>query len=80
MQVLLHYAGQRFRLLALAAGTLTHVSAEKLASMNQQEAEAQCHDLDLLALFVISNRAHPASRATVTSLQERYMSFQARLL
>ncbi|DBA67665.1 TPA: hypothetical protein ACH3X2_001258 [Trebouxia sp. C0005] len=70
-QVVLEYAGQSFRLLALAAGTLRRVTAERLASMSQQEAEAECGHMDLLALIVLSNSAHSASRPAITSLQER---------
>lgn len=71
MQTLLDYAGQSFRLLALAAGPLTHVSAEQLASMDQQEAEAHCGHMDLLALLVLSNHAHPSSEETITNLHGR---------
>ncbi|KAL0024457.1 hypothetical protein WJX77_006172 [Trebouxia sp. C0004] len=70
-QVVLEYAGQSFRLLALAAGTLRRVTAERLASMSQQEAEAECDHMDLLALIVLSNSAHSTSRPAITSLQER---------
>ena len=69
---MLKYAGQSFRLLALAAGTLRHVTAERLASMSQQEAEAECDHMDLLALLVLSNSAHTSSRPAISSLQERY--------
>ena len=69
---MLEYAGQSYRLLALAAGTLRQVTAERLASMSQQEAEAECDHMDLLALIVLSNSAHSASRPAITSLQERY--------
>ena len=72
MQVVLEYAGQSFRLLALAAGTLRRVTAERPASMSQQEAEAECGHMDLLALLVLSNSAHSSSRPATTSLQERY--------
>ncbi len=72
MQVVLEYAGQSFRLLAPAASTLRQVTAERLASMSQQEAEAECDHMDLLALIVLSNSAHASSRPAITSLQERY--------
>ena len=72
MQVVLEYAGPSFRLLALAAGTLRHVTAERLASMSQQEGEAGCDHMDLLALIVLSNSAHASSRPAIISLQERY--------
>ena len=72
MQVVLEYAGQSFRLLALAAGTLRRVTAERLASMSQQDAEAECDHMDLLALIVLSNSAHSSSRPAITGLQERY--------
>lgn len=72
MQVVLEYAGQSFRLLALAAGTLRQVTAGRLPSMSQQEAEAECDHMDLLALIVLSNSAHASSRPAITSLQKRY--------
>ena len=57
--------------MALAVGTLTDVSNDRLVSMHQQEAEACCGDMTLLDLLVLSNAAHRSSRATVTTLQER---------
>ena len=62
-------------MLALAAGALTHVNAERLASMDQQEAEAHCSHMELLALLVLSNHAHPSSQDTITDLHERRVSW-----
>ena len=74
MQVLNDYAGQSFRLMALAVGTLRHASPSELASMDQQQAERHCDHMDLLGLVVLSNHLHPASQNTITELQERYAS------
>lgn len=71
LQVLVEYAGQSFRLLALAVGTLSNVSAAELAGMDQQQAEACCGPLDLLGLQVLSNHLRPSSRQTVTNLKDR---------
>ena len=65
------YAGQSFRLMALAVGTLRHASLSDLASMDQQQAERCCSHMDLLGLVVLSNHLHPASQKTITELQER---------
>lgn len=71
-QVLVQYAGQSFRLLALAVGTLQGVTAAELADMDLQQLEARCQHLDLLALQVLSNRLRPGSKETITNLQEKY--------
>ncbi|KAL0037175.1 hypothetical protein WJX79_003951 [Trebouxia sp. C0005] len=70
-QVLAQYAGQSFRLLAVASGALSNVSPAELAGMDQQQAEARCGPLDLLALQVLSNRLRPSSQQTVTHLRDR---------
>ncbi len=44
----------------------------KAGQHSQQEAEAECDHMDLLALIVLSNSAHSASRPAIASLQERY--------
>lgn len=71
LQVLAQYAGQSFRLLAVASGALSNVSPAELAGMDQQQAEARCGPLDLLALQVLSNRLRPSSQQTVTHLRDR---------
>jgi len=71
LQVLAQYAGQSFRLLAVAGGTLSHVSPAELAGMDQQQAEARCGPLDLLGLQVLSNRLRPSSQETITHLRDR---------
>ncbi|DBA77564.1 TPA: hypothetical protein ACH3X1_009370 [Trebouxia sp. C0004] len=70
-QVLAQYAGQSFRLLAVACGALSNVSPAELACMDQQQAEARCGPLDLLGLQVLSNRLRPSSQQTVTHLRDR---------
>lgn len=70
-QVLVKYAGQSFRLLALAVGTLKGVSAAELADMDLQQMEARCGPLDLVGLQVLSNNLRPGSRETITNLQEK---------
>lgn len=69
--MLAQYAGQSFRLLAVAGGVLSNVSPAELAGMDQQQAEARCGPLDLLGLQVLSNRLRPSSRQTVTNLRDR---------
>ena len=73
MQVLVHYAGQSFRLLALAVGTLHGVSAAQLAGMDQQQAEARCGTMDLLGMLVLSNELRDNSRTTIAALQDRFV-------
>lgn len=79
-QVLVKYAGQSFRLLALAVGTLQGVTAAELADMDLQQLEARCQPLDLLALQVLSNRLRPGSRDTITKLQEKYAVLDMQIL
>jgi len=71
LQVLAQYAGQSFRLLAVAGGILSHVSPAELAGMDQQQAEARCGPLDLLGLQVLSNCLRPSSQQTITHLRDR---------
>lgn len=71
LQVLAQYAGQSFRLLAVAGGVLSNVSPAELAGMDQQQAEARCGPLDLLGLQLLSNHLRPSSRQTVTNLRDR---------
>lgn len=71
LQVLAQYAGQSFRLLAVAGGVLSNVSPDELAGMDQQQAEARCGPLDLLGLQVLSNCLRPSSQKTVTTLRDR---------
>ena len=71
LQVLAKYAGQSFRLLAVAGGVLSNVSPDELAGMDQQQAEARCGPLNLLGLEVLSNCLRPSSQQTVTNLQDR---------
>ena len=73
MQVLVKYAGQSFRLLALAVGTLKGVSAAELAEMDLQQLEARCGALDLVGLQVLSNNLRPGSKETITNIQEKYV-------
>ncbi|DBA92220.1 TPA: hypothetical protein ACH3X1_015928 [Trebouxia sp. C0004] len=70
-QVLVEYAAQNFRLLALAVGELRHVTSEKLAHMTQQDAEAMAGRMDMLGLLVLSNHLHPSSKETITALQDK---------
>ena len=74
VQVLVELAAQSYRLMALAVGVLKNVTSTDLANMNQQDAEAMAGQLDLLGLLVLSNHLHPASRDTITNLQDKYMS------
>lgn len=74
LQVLAQYAGQSFRLLAVAGGALSNVSPAELAGMDQQQAEARCGPLELLGLQVLSNRLRPSSRQVVTHLRDRSVS------
>ena len=69
--MLAHYAGQSFRLLAVAGAVLSDVSPAELAGMDQEQAEARCGPLNLLGLQVLSNRLRPSSRQTVTNLRDR---------
>jgi len=71
LQVLVEYAAQSFRLLALAVGELRHVTSEELAHMTQQDAEAMAGRMDMLGLLVLSNHLHPSSKETITSLQDK---------
>ena len=80
LQVLAEYAGQSFRLLAVATGALRNVSPDVLAGMDQQQAEACCGPLDLLGLQVLSNHLRPTSRLTVTNLRDRSATSACRLL
>ena len=72
MQVLVQYAGQSFRLLALAAGTLHGTTVAELAGMDQQQAEARCGPMDLLGMLVLSNQLREDSRAAIAALQDRF--------
>ena len=71
LQVLVEYAAQSFRLLALAVGTLKNTSAAEAAVLDQQQAEARCGPLKLLGLLVLSNHLRPTSQQTITNLQDR---------
>ena len=71
MQVLIEYAGQSYRLLAVAVGVVKGMTASQLASMNQQDAEALAGPMDLLGLLVLSNHLHRGSKDTVTKLQDK---------
>ncbi len=71
MQVLVEYAAQSFRLLALAVGELRHVTSEELAHMTQQDAESMAGRMDMLGLLVLSNHLHSSSKDTITSLQDK---------
>ena len=71
LQVLAKYAGQSFRLLAVAGGVLSNVSPDELAGMDQQQAETRCGPLNLLGLEVLSNCLRPSSQQTVTNLRDR---------
>lgn len=71
VQVLAELAGQSYRLLALAMGQLQDISPAELGSMSLQEAEALAQPLDLVGLLVLSNHLHPASKATITNLQQK---------
>lgn len=71
VQVLVEFAGQSFRILAMAAGMLHGVTAAELASLDQQQAEARCGPMDLLGMLVLSNHLRPSSRPTIAALQDR---------
>ena len=71
LQVMVEYAAQSFRLLALAVGELGHVTPEEVTHMTQQDAEAIAGHMDLLGLLVLSNPLHAASKDTITSLQDK---------
>ena len=78
LQVLAQYAGQSFRLLAVAGGVLSNVSPAELAGMDQQQAEARCGPLELLGLQILSNCLRPSSRQTVTNLRDRSATCTSR--
>lgn len=71
VQVLLDYASQSFRLMAIAAGPLKTVNAANVADMDLLQAERCCGPMELLGLLVLSNKLHPASEPTIRALQER---------
>lgn len=71
LQVLVKYAGQSYRLLALAVGLLEGVTAAELAKLDQQHAEALCGPLHFLGLQLLSNHLRPSSRETILNLQDR---------
>ncbi len=71
LQVLVEYAAQSFRLLALAVGQLQNVTSEELAHMTQQDDKLMAGRMDMLGLLVLSNHLHPSSKDTVTSLQDK---------
>ena len=77
LQVLAKYAGQSFRLLAVAGGVLSNVSPDELAGMDQQQAEARGGPLNLLGLEVLSNCLRPSSQQTVTNLRDRSDTYTA---
>lgn len=79
-QVLVKHAGQSFRLLALAVGTLKGVSAAELAEMDLQQMEARCGALDLLGLQVLSNNLRPGSKETIANLQDKYVGIHLQML
>ena len=71
LQVIADYAGQSFRLMAVAVGMLKGVGPSELRAMSQQQAEACCSHMHFLGLVVLSNQLHPASVNTIRELQER---------
>ena len=74
-QVLVELAGQSFRLMALVVGTLRNVEQSELARMEQPQAEQLCSQLELLGLLVLSNHLHPASKDTISHLQDRSITW-----
>lgn len=71
LQVLVEYAAQSYRLLALAVGQLSNVTSEELAHMTQQDVELMAGRMDMLGLLVLSNHLYTSSKETVTSLQDK---------
>ena len=65
------YAGQSFRLIALAVGSLRGTEPGEVEGLGQQQAEARCGPMDLLGLLVLSNELRPRSRDTITNLQDQ---------
>lgn len=66
----MEYAGQSFRLLALAVGTVRHVNHAEVAEMTQPDAEALAGPMELLGVLVLSNHLHPSSKDTILQLQQ----------
>ena len=71
----MHLAGQSYRLMALAVGELKDITTAELAGMTQQDAEALAGPLDLTGLLVLSNDLHPASKDTISDLQDKCAAF-----
>ena len=72
MQVLVKFAGQSFRLLAVAVGTPKHVTPAELVKLDLQQAEARCGQLHLVGVLVLPNHVRRTSRDSITNLQDKY--------
>lgn len=64
------WTSQGFRLLALASGTIKHVSKYNVASLSLQQAEAAVKRMSLLGLIVVTNQLRPDSRDSIHQLQD----------
>lgn len=71
IQVIDHYCGHSFRLLALAKGVLKGQDRQAWSLMTQQHLEAQVEHFQLLGLLVLSNLLRPDSRGTITELRQQ---------
>ena len=70
VQVVDDYSSNRFRLLALAVGTIPNLGNLNVHRMSQQQLESQAVGLELLALVVLTNHVRHDSKATISELQD----------
>lgn len=64
------WTSRGFRLLALASGTIKHVSKYDIPALSLQQAEAAVNHMSLLGLVVVTNQLRPDSRDTIHELQD----------
>lgn len=67
----MEYAGQSFRLMALAVGTLKHASHADVTNMSLPDAERWAGPMHVLGLLVLSNHVHASSKETISQLQNK---------
>ena len=71
MQVVDHYCGQSFRLMALAKGVLREQDRQSLCLMCQEQLEKHVKRFELLGLLVLSNQLRKDSKPAITELQQK---------
>ena len=71
MQVVDEWSAQSFRVLAIAAAEVPHISRLSLGSMSQQHVEDHAGNLAFVGLIILSNHVNADSKATVQQLQDR---------